>query len=783
MFRKHVLLAILVVVAASIAQAGTWKRHSLFSTTAIENVIDAGDKVYYLNDHRLFQFDKATSATIALTRQNKLSDEMIDQIYFDYENRMLFVAYANSNIDVINAQGAVFNVSAIKDMVAKAHNQSIDLTSDEAKYDLLANYVSKTINDIHFANGVAYVTIGYGYATIDETTMQVTYGVELGQKLQVNSVNVIGDDMMLVFTNSYCYYGELGETDPIHNYDRRAGSYKGYRSYPINDHKVFLLGTGKLYTLDFSTSTPTLKTLVAEAPTNVQPTPDGFIANYAGKNYYYTIDAEGTTATQVTTSGIASCDPHGDGTVWIYDANGLHESGSTTYYMKNSINTVVPYWLKYNAHDGLLYVASSAPNLICVNSLYPNAVDTYDGNTWTVVTPTSSSGSVGYEFVFHPQDPTTYVRATWSKGIYKVTNNEAVMNYTENNSLIGKYKAHPAFDNYGNMWVVSSYGNPTCPVAVLPAAKFEKTTVKQTDWFQPSGLLGLSTGDMQRSRFVISRKNNVKMYSDCEVPNTAGGNGLIHCWDNLSADVTVDNYRHASINHFMDQNNRAISWGYINHMEQDNDGIIWVGHTAGLFSYDPADVFSDMPRAKRYPSENGRYLCEGYSVYDIACDRDNNKWLATNNGVYYVAADGSKVIQHFTTSNSDLPSDIVYSIECDTVQGRVYIFSSDGFAEYMANSGTAALDFENVYAHPNPVEPDYTGMIVIDGLMEDSYVTVTNRRGSVVAQFGPVTGKALWDGSGANGERVATGIYRIYAAQGQQPATTGTPNATVMIIK
>ena len=217
-------------------------------------------------------------------------------------------------------------------------------------------------------------------------------------------------------------------------------------------------------------------------------------------------------------------------------------------------------------------------------------------------------------------------------------------------------------------------------------------------------------------------------------------------------------------------------------MEQDNDGIIWVGHTAGLFSFDPEGVFSDMPRAKRYPHESS-YLCEGYSVYDIGCDRDNNKWLATNNGVYFVSADGSTVYQHFTTTNSDLPSDVVYSIECDTVMNRVYIYSTAGIAEYIPDGGKAAINFDGLYAYPNPVEPDYTGMVVIDGLMENSYVTVTDREGNVVVQFGPVTGKALWDTSGADGERVATGIYHIYAAQGEQPAITGTPRNTVMIIK
>jgi hypothetical protein len=176
-------------------------------------------------------------------------------------------------------------------------------------------------------------------------------------------------------------------------------------------------------------------------------------------------------------------------------------------------------------------------------------------------------------------------------------------------------------------------------------------------------------------------------------------------------------------------------------------------------------------------------LCEGYSVLDVGVDRDNNKWLATDDGVYYVSPDGSEVYNHFTSDNSDLPSNMVYSVECDTVNNRVYVYTDNGFAEYIAQGDAAALDFNEVYAFPNPVEPDFTGLIKIAHLMENSYVTITDRDGNVVAQMGPVTGSALWDGWGTDGERLPTGTYNIYATQGGAPDVTGSPQAAIMIIK
>ncbi|MBQ9555534.1 MAG: hypothetical protein IJV05_04855 [Muribaculaceae bacterium] len=764
------------------ANASTWKIHNYYVASKIQNVVDMGDKVYYLNSNYLFQFDKTTKETVSLGKQNILSENSVSQIYYDWENKLLFVAYPNANLDVIDVNGKVKNISNLKDIVVPV--RSYELTSGD-----ISSYVDKSINDITFAEGTAYVAYGIGYLTIDESTISVSKNYPLlGQKsLKINSVVKKGDEI-LIFSNAYCYHGAPGDEDPMHNYATISGSFTDVRTFPINDNSIFILGT-KLYNYDFSSGNPSLTSLVSAAPTSVQKTATGFVANFAGQSYYYTIDATGKTATKVgSTACFASSDPTGDGSTWINDANGLHKNGTSTNYKMNSMTTDMPHWLKYNAAMNKLYVATPAPNLVDALTIMTNVINTYDGNQWANATAYSTGHCVGYEFVFDPMDPTTYVRTSWLKGIYKVTNDVMKTNYTSANSLIGNYKAHPAFDNYGNMWVVSSFGNAACPTAVLPRAGYLKATPSKTDWFQPSGLGNLNTGNMQRSSFVIAKKNNMKIYTDGDYPVAGDAmKGRLLCWDNGNEDPTVDQYRFTSISHFADQDNKQIDFMYINRMKEDKDGMIWVGHSTGLFMFDPTIVFDDYPRAIR-PfaakfSEGKGYLCEGYIVYDFGIDHDNNKWVATNNGLYFVSPDGTEVYNHFTTDNSDIPSNTIYSVECDTVNNRVYIYSDNGFAEYVANGDAAALNFDGTYAFPNPVEPDFTGMIKIAGLMDKTYVTITDRDGNVITQMGPVMGSALWDGSGADGERVPTGVYNIYVAQGAQPAVTGQPQATVMIIK
>ncbi len=780
MLKKHLVFVLLMVMAITSASAGTWKLHNYYVTGKIQNVYDMGDKVYYLNSNSLYQFDKASQQTIAMGRQNYLSDNNVKQIYFDSANSLLFVTYYSGNLDVIDSTGKVTNISGIKDAIFHVYNYTMT-------NNVLDSYNQKYIYDITFADGIAYASTGFGYITIDESTLRIVSHkvIKVTTTITVNSIAKLSDETVVILSNANCYYGPAGEEDPIKNYTKYQGSFTEGKIFPIDDHSAFILGASALYHFDFSGGTLTPTTLVSAKPTCVQRTPNGFIANFEGQKYYYTIDPTGKVATKASSViGFASSYPAGDGTVWITDGDGLHVENSTDFYKLNSLTTDQPYWLKYNPYMDLLFVSNSAKNMYTVTNEPANVVNIYDGNEWSDVSYTAAGS--GYQFVFNPLDSTTYVRASWRNGLHKVTNNVLKLTYNKNNSPMGTYKPQPAFDNYGNLWVAMSYGASANPTSVLPKDKVARNTVAKTDWFTPTGLLAVNTGQMQGSKFVISKLNNYKIYTDGNYCDTQIL-GRILCWDNFNEDPTVDNYQFTSISRFVDQFGKTIKWTYLIHMEEDADGLIWVGHQGGLFVFHPDVLFDPVPTAIRplitNSSEGGGYLCEGFYVYDIGVDRYNNKWIASEDGLYFVSPDGSTVYEHFTTENSDIPSNVVYSVECDTKHDRVYIVTENGFAEYISNGDAAALNFDNVYAFPSPVEPDYTGMIKISNLMENSYVTITDNNGNVVTELGPVMGSALWDGSGANGERVATGLYKVYAAQGGQPTTTGTPQTTIMIIK
>ena len=93
MFKKRFMFVMLLVLAVASASAGTWKMHNSYVTKLIKHVFDPGDKVYYVNSNKLYQFDKSTQTTLSLGKQNILSDNAISQIadfHFLYRIRRHF---------------------------------------------------------------------------------------------------------------------------------------------------------------------------------------------------------------------------------------------------------------------------------------------------------------------------------------------------------------------------------------------------------------------------------------------------------------------------------------------------------------------------------------------------------------------------------------------------------------------------------------------------------------------------------------------------------------------
>lgn len=151
----------------------------------------------------------------------------------------------------------------------------------------------------------------------------------------------------------------------------------------------------------------------------------------------------------------------------------------------------------------------------------------------------------------------------------------------------------------------------------------------------------------------------------------------------------------------------------------------------------------------------------------IHVDGANRKWIGTrNNGIYLLSEDGQETIHHFTMDNSPLPSNGIVSIAINDESGEVFIGTYNGIVSFMGNATKpeTELDENKVHAFPNPVRADYSGDISIIGLTFNCDVKIVDAAGFLIYEGVSNGGEFVWDGRNSKGEKVASGVYYVLAA-------------------
>ena len=222
---------------------------------------------------------------------------------------------------------------------------------------------------------------------------------------------------------------------------------------------------------------------------------------------------------------------------------------------------------------------------------------------------------------------------------------------------------------------------------------------------------------------------------------------------------------------FIDQDGGSVEVYYINDIAEDHNGDIWVMTDKGPYVlYNTEEVFSDDYHFTKIkvPRNDGTnyadYLLDGSYTTCLEIDAANRKWIGTlSNGLYLIGPDGLEEIHHFTKDNSPLPSNSIESLAMHHASGELFIGTDKGLVSYTSDATRAEEDYDNekVYAYPNPVTPDYDGLITIVGLKANSHVKIINTAGRLLAEGTSLGGSFTWNGRTPQGQRVATGIYYV----------------------
>ena len=246
----------------------------------------------------------------------------------------------------------------------------------------------------------------------------------------------------------------------------------------------------------------------------------------------------------------------------------------------------------------------------------------------------------------------------------------------------------------------------------------------------------------------------------------------LFCIDmNSTLEDTEDDRIKAFNEKFIDQDGGSVEVYYINDITEDHNGDIWVMTDKGPYVlYNTEKVFEDNYHFTKIkvPRNDGTnyadYLLDGAYTTCIEIDAANRKWIGTlSNGLYLIGPDGLESIHHFTKDNSPLPSNAIEGLALNHKTGELFIGTDKGLVSYMSDATRAeeVYDEEKVYAYPNPVTPDYDGLITVVGLKANSHVKIINTAGRLVAEGTSLGGSFTWDGRTPQGQRVSTGVYYV----------------------
>lgn len=770
-FRTFLLLLVMVLGISGLAQdgvsIGNWRTHMPYQNVIGVEIL--GSKIYAATDYELFTYDKEDNSLHILNKINLLSDIGISKIRRNEKLDLLVVAYTNANIDLIDRQGDVVNMSDIKDKT------------------ILGN---KSINNITFKDELAYFACGFGIVVFDL------------KKQEVKDTYYIGDNGDAINVTDVAFYnGRIyaSTDDGLYYADENSGTLANFSSWSFDNSLIFPhLGysemevfAGKL--LVSYTTTPydgdTLYVFDGQQWGHFNPsytTDKRELRVIDGKllvSCYSTVDVFDQTFQRIEHlyNNEKSIRPNAtlldsDGTYWIGDQRlslihakdswNMEEIQPNSPYSKNvfALSTFGEHvwiatgghasdWSKRYAKDGVCH---------------------FDGQWWTnlnrrtVLFLNEENISDFVCVATDPMDTTVTYVGTWGDGLLKFKNDEFVCRFDNTNSTLEPWihateytlVSGLAFDSQGNLWVANSGANNLLSV------------MDRNGQWRSYNMGGVNNGidisvmmiDNNDYKWIIRRlgsEDKVIVFNE---------NGTL---DDTSDDQ-VKLLRSA-------EGQGGISGSNVNCFTVDRKGYVWLGTDSGpCYFADTRKLFSEnrydasvvlVPRNDG--TDQADPLFNEINVLSIAIDGNNNKWFGLETGVFEMSPDCKTQLLNFNTSNSPLPSNSVSSMVIND-DGEVFFGTDMGLISYRGTATPGGTTNSDVIVYPNPVRPGYSGYVGIKGLVEDALVRITTVDGAFVTELIAEGGQAVWDCTALDGAKVQPGIYLVFVstAKGTQRYAT-----------
>lgn len=786
---KRLLFILIAFVSFTTAVAqtavGNWKVYSMFSD--IKKMEQSHNKVYYLSGTNLFSFDKETEETYSYTLKNKLNDITVDNIYYNNEKNYLLITYSSGNIDLLYDDGTVVNLPDIK-------NSTL-------------NY-SLEINDVAFLGDCIYVATKFGLIVFDETRHEVKYSGVYDKEISL--VACVGD-YIVIDQNRALYY--IHKDDRFETFDSYTNIAKGNYledMQGISDNKMLVRLTSKyinLYTIDFSLNK------INSTSVDITKTASNFINGkeevyFVSNNTVNSVSSDGVKTSHSSipaelSSQIVSIWDDPD-KLWVGNKDGIanydvSDNGLTVLYDKfkpQALNVDYPVFITSDK-NGKIYVSNMSESMY-YDFTYRNKsfISSIDKDEIKDVAPTEFTASHRsnpskeilydtYQLAVDPEDPEIYYLGSFWEGLYKVKDGKTIAQYnTENSSLTESWGCRVnavAFDKENNLWCTNEIVAEGLPsLHILPAEARKKETTTVQDWIPITLGSFYSSKDV---RLLMCKKSNMIFICDGKWI------GYVVAYDTNGTYTDTSDDKFMMWNKFIDQDGKNYSYNRVSALAEDKNGKVWIGTTSGIIEIsNPKNATNTSLTVTRLkvPRNDGTnyadYLLDGVHVTSISVDNSNRKWIGTmSDGVYLVNENGTEILEHFTSENSYLPGGITYSVLAHPLNNSVFMGTEFGLVEYSSDSSPAKEDYSEIYAYPNPVKPEYTGLITITGLMDNSLIKIADSAGNVFYSSRSEGGMVTWDGCNSAGERVKSGVYFVYVSQNENEQSSGAVTKIMII--
>jgi len=740
-----------------------WNSHLAYGS--VTQVIDAGNTVFGLASGALFAIDKQSEQVQVYSKQNGLNGGTIVTMGYDNQSNTLLLAYTDGMIDLV-------------------HNNQITAITDLQQKSTTA---SKQTNKIVVDNGVAYFCMPFGIMAVDVSKKQIKDTYYIGEDgKDVNVIDIALDEDSIYAVSSSIFYSAARGTNwmDFANWHRTTPlpSNDQYKAIAYWQNALFRLMN---YTLQRRVEGKWIDLHVGYTGVCLSNNQFFLLRSipgvfYMDKEFYVQSIPSPYIPLSIAASG---------STYWLATAaDGIvrQTSQGTQAFTVNGPEVNIPYRLKV-CGDRLYMLAGQRWG---IQYEVDGDIMIYDllKETWTNIPHAQVSEQAGMRITDlmnvaqDPFDPEHFYVTAYGNGVLECQGDQVMRRFTCSNSPL--LSAAPGgseqyyvrcdgaiFDEQANLWLLNAGVEKPVHVATYEQLMAAQTT-SPAEWYSMP-LTYIDKEDGKKKKFEIPTPGEMLIdnrYSNWKwIPSLRSSACLMFLDDNSTPQYSGDD-NVVQLKELVDQDGNTIILSEIHSVAQDNDGAIWIGRPSGLVVI-PKDVnpkTSNKCERIKVPRNDGTgladYLLETEDIKAIVVDGANRKWIGTaGSGLYLVSEDGLETIYHFTTDNSPLIDNTILSLAIHPRTGRVYIGTSSGLMSFQSDAASATEDYSNIYAYPNPVRPDYEGVITISGLMDETIVHITDQAGNLVCETRSNGGLAIWDGKTADGRKAASGVYAVFA--------------------